>query len=102
MPFDISHLGLPSHLSLFDLSHIERMAHRVFPILPLWLRTESSIWAIYAILCAVLLCTLLSYYTTLETMLIGASRPSITRPNLGFLFAVDAFFTFLAYQILTA
>ena len=88
--------------SQVDLARFARMAGRIYPHLPPWLQQNSSIYAIYALLTATLILTLLCYYTTLETIVFQRSRAAFSSGGrLGLLFC-DVVLTYLSYQILTA
>lgn len=96
--YSIEHLDLERQI---DLARFERLAQRLYPDLPGWLHQASSIYAMYMIFAAILVITLLCYYSTLETFLMPG-RGSPTRPNIAVLLVCDAIFSYLSYQILTA
>ena len=101
--FDLSGLSIDRlNVEQVDLARFARMAHRLYPVLPDWLQQGSSIYAMYIIFAGVLVVTLLCYYTTIETLLLGHSKAGFNSAGKFALLFWDVLFTFLSYQILTA
>lgn len=85
---------------VLSLEHLERTVHKVYPNLPSWFQHPSSIYAIYMVMAAILVLTLLCYYTTVEAFVYGTTRPGFRNFNWPLQLAADAIFTVLSYLIL--
>lgn len=85
-----------------DTSWLDRIARKVFGVMPDWLHLGSSIVAVYVILAAIAAMALINTVLTLEFVASGNVRRRYSPIGKVLLIACDAGLGYMIYQLLTA